>query len=99
MDSFPSDPQRFTVAAFLTGSAGESKIEIEAIRLATGEQIYQQGGILTFRDQTDIFNVFFRVRQIRFPAPGFYLFRLLVDNELLETAQRRLRDYRIAEGP
>jgi hypothetical protein len=81
----------------VTGSAGEGKIELRAIRLATGEQIYQQGGRVSFRDQTDIVNVLFRVRKIRFPAAGFYLFQLLVDDELVPAAQRRLRVYRIAE--
>jgi hypothetical protein len=97
VDDFPSDAQRFSVTAFVTGSAGEGKIELRAIRLATGEQIYQQGGRVSFRDQTDIVNVLFRVRKIRFPAAGFYLFQLLVDDELVPAAQRRLRVYRIAE--
>jgi hypothetical protein len=99
VDGFPSDPQRFSVAAFLTGSAGEGKIEVRAIRVATGEQVYQQGGRVSFRDRTDIVNVFFRVRKIRFPAPGYYLFQLLVDDELIEAAQRRLRVYRTSESP
>ena len=67
--------------------------------MATGEQIYQQGGALTFRNHTDIVNVLFRVRKIRFPEPGFYLFQLFVDGELVETAQRRLRVYRMSEAP
>lgn len=98
VDDFPSDSQRFSVAAFLTGTAGEGRIELRVIRLATGDQIYQQSGKVSFRDHTDIVNVFFRVRKIRFPGPGFYLFQLLVDDELVPAAQRRLRVYRISEG-
>lgn len=87
------------MAAFLTGSAGEGKIELRAIRLATGVRIYQQWGRVSFPDQTDIVNVLFRVRKIRFPGPGFYMFQLLVDDELIPAAQRRLRVYRISEAP
>lgn len=99
VDDFPSDPQRFSVVAFLTGSVGTAKIRIRAVRLATGEQVYQQEGTVSFRDQTDIVNVFFRVRTIRFPGPGFYLFQLLVDDEVVPGAQRRLRVYRTSEQP
>jgi hypothetical protein len=99
VDGFPSDPWRLSVAAFLTGSAGEGTIEVRAIRLATGEQIYRQQGRISFRDQTDVVNVVFRIHKIRFPAPGFYLFQLLIDGQLVPTAQRRLRVYRLSESP
>lgn len=99
VDKFPSEPIRFSVPAFLTGAAGEGKIELRVIRLATGMQIYQQNGKVSFSDQTDIVNAFFHVRKIRFPQAGFYLFQLLIDDELVPAAQRRLRVYRIAEEP
>lgn len=94
VDNFPSDAQRFSVCASLTGSSEQGRIEIRVIQLGTGEQVYSQSGTIRFRDRTDIVNVFFRVRAIRFPAPGFYMFQLLVDDELVEGAQRRLRVYR-----
>jgi hypothetical protein len=83
VDDFPSDPRRFCVAAFLTGSAGEGTIELRSIRLATGEQVYRQQGRISFRDQTDVVSVVFRIHKIRFPAPGFYLFQLLIDGQLV----------------
>ncbi|MBW3538840.1 MAG: hypothetical protein KY476_01080 [Planctomycetes bacterium] len=99
VNDFPSDPQRFSVAAFLTGGVGAATIAVRAVRLASGEQIYRQEGEVSFRDQTDIVNVLFRVRSIRFPEPGFYLFQLLVNDEPVPAAQRRLRVYRSPEQP
>lgn len=97
VDNFPSDPQRFSVCASLTGTSGSGRIELRVIQLATGDEVYRQYGGLSLGDRTDIVNVFFRLRRIRFPAPGFYLFQLLVDDDLISEAQRRLRVYR-AEG-
>jgi hypothetical protein len=94
VEEFPSDPQRFSVAASLTGTSGSATIELRVVRLATGEQVYEQRGTLTLPDRTDIVNVLFRVRTIRFPAAGFYQFQLLVDDELVVEAQRQLRVYR-----
>lgn len=94
VDDFPSDAQRFSVCASLTGTSGNGRIEVRVVQLATGDEIYRQGGGLNLGDRTDIVNVFFRVRRIRFPAPGFYLIQLFVDDELVAEAQRRLRVYR-----
>lgn len=99
VDGFPSDPQRFSVCATLTGSSGSGKMQIRVIQLATGIQVYEQGGTIALHDRTDLVNVFFRVRQIRFPMPGYYLFQLAVDDELVTEAQRRLRVYRIGGAP
>src|SRR5690348_6205742 len=81
VESFPSDPQRFSVAAFLIGGAGDGKIELRVQQIVSGDVIYTQGGSIQFRDRTDIVNVFFRVRMIRFPSPGFYVFQLFVDEQ------------------
>ena len=76
VEQFPSDPQRFSVCASLTGGVGDGRIELSVSQASTGETIYQQAGTIHFPDRTDMVNVFFRIRKLRFPAPGFYLFRL-----------------------
>ncbi len=46
-------------------------------------------------DRTDAINLSFRFRHVCFPAPGYYVFRLFVDGELLPEAQRKLRVYKL----
>ena len=94
VDEFPTQPTRFSACVMLTGGVGGGIMELRAIQLATGDQIYARRGRVNFPDRSDIVSVFLRMQSIAFPAPGFYLFQLLIDDELIEGAQRRIRVYR-----
>src|SRR5262245_37850614 len=52
VDDFPSDPQRFSVCATLTGSTGQGRMEVRVVQLATGDQIYDQAGLVAFGDRS-----------------------------------------------
>ena len=89
--TFPTQPVRFSAYFVLTGGTGSGRIEMRVFQIATGDQIYVRRGRITFPDRTDIVNSFFRIRSIRFPSPGFYVFQIFIDDEPIEGAERRIR--------
>ena len=93
-DGFPSPPTRFSAYAVLTGGVGGGIIELRAVHLASGDQVYARRGWIQFPDRTDIVSVLLRTESIVFPSPGFYLFQLVVDGEVIEGAQRRIQLHR-----
>ncbi len=98
-DYFPSPPARFAAYAVLTGGVGSGIITLRALRPGTGERVYQQDGRISFLDRTDVVSAPFRIDRIVFPSPGFYLFQVLIDNELIVGAERRIRVYRRSNLP
>lgn len=94
VEGFPSSSQRFSVWSPLTHGAGSGRIELWAFSSRTREQIYLQGGTIRFSDVTDVVYTSFRVRTIRFPHPGYYIFRLFIDDIPVPRAVCRLRVYR-----
>jgi hypothetical protein len=92
VDGFPSDPQRFSVFAALTDAEGSGTLELVGVRLDSGMRFYGQQHPIQFPDRGTVVNVNVRIRNLRFPAPGWYDLLLLVDGDLV--AQRRLRVYR-----
>ena len=93
VDQFPSVAERFSVFASLTDAVGDGTIEIAAIQLASGNQIYSQKGQISFPDRFTVINVNFRVRTISFPSPGSYSILLKLDGE--SVAERRIRIYQL----
>lgn len=91
VDRFPSESQRFSAFAALTNGRGTARMELNAVRLATGEEIFSQTVDITFPDPLRVVNVHVRVSRVVFPAPGVYEFTLLVEDEVV--ARRRLRVY------
>ena len=94
VEEFPCTPQRFSVWSALTHGTGNGRIELRVFSLRTIRQIYVQRGTIHFPDLTDVVYASFRVRSIRFPQPGYYLFRLFIDDSLIPQAMCRLRVYR-----
>ena len=94
VEEFPSTPQRFSVWSALTRGTGSGTIELRVFSVRTGQQIYAHRAIIYFPDLTDVVYASFRVRTIRFPQPGYYLFRLFVDDVPIPQAMCRLRVYR-----
>ncbi len=94
VEEFPSTPQRFSVWSALTHGTGSGRIELKIFSLRTSQQIYSQRGVIQFSDLTDIVYASFRIRTIRFPQPGYYLFRLFIDDTPVPHAMSRLRVYR-----
>jgi hypothetical protein len=99
VDRFPSPPTRFAAYAVLTGGVGRGIITLRALRSTTGEQVYRQRGRISFLDRTDVVSAPFRIDGIVFPGPGFYLFQVLIDDELILGAERRIRVYRRRNVP
>jgi hypothetical protein len=42
VERFPSDPQRFSVFAALTESLGDGRLQLQCVRLDTGDEFYAQ---------------------------------------------------------
>ncbi|MBI1915497.1 MAG: hypothetical protein HYS12_12295 [Planctomycetes bacterium] len=91
VERFPSDPQRFSVFATLTDGQGAGTLELVGIRLDTDNKVYHQRFPITFPDRGTLVNISIRVRTVRFPAPAWYEFSLLVDGA--PVARRRFRVY------
>ena len=81
-DRFPTRPQEFTVYAALYGIAVEGTIELEVVRLETEMEIYRYRKWVAFVGGT-VHQMEFRVKTLRFPAPGRYGCRLLFEGNLL----------------
>jgi hypothetical protein len=92
VDSFPSEPQRFSVFASLTNGHADGVVKLVATRLDTGEVIYEVQHPIHFPDPLTVINANIRIRAIRFPVPGLYEFILSVDSDPI--AQRTLRVYK-----
>jgi hypothetical protein len=68
---------------------GDGDLELAVVRLAEEEeQIYSQRGRIQFPDRFKVVNAHIRVSRLRFPRPGSYDIRLLIDGDLI--AQRRI---------
>lgn len=97
VESFPSDPQRFSVFAALTNAEGTGSIVLEATDDESGDQIHLQSGDIYFPDRFTVVNASFRTRGVIFPAAGQYTFSIAVDGETV--ALRRIRVYEGEELP
>jgi hypothetical protein len=95
--SFPSVPQRFDLFAALTDGLGQGAVDLAITRLETDEEIAAQSMELTFPDPLHVINLRFRFRELSFPAPGSYVFALLVNGD--EIAQRRVQVYQVEDLP
>jgi len=88
VESFPSEPQRFAVVAFMTDGMGEIPMELNITRLDTLEVIEEQVFRLRFSDPLQEVRFFFRWTTCVFPEAGQYDIYLLAEGELL--AQHRI---------
>jgi hypothetical protein len=86
--SFPFTPPPFCVFAPLIGGQGRGTVELSATRLQTDTEVFSLQRPLQFPDRFTEVRVLFRLANFVFPAPGVYLFTLLVDGEWM--AQRRI---------
>lgn len=98
VDEFPSNPQRFSVFSVLTHGTGSGTIELRAFSVRTNQQIYSQRGTIYFPEISDVVNATFRVKSITFPHPGYYVFRLFIDDVPVPQATCRLRVYESEEN-
>ena len=89
LSHFPAAPQPFCVYATLTDGQGEGLVELAVTRLETDEEIYSLRRPLRFPDRLTDVGVLFRISGCVFPAPGTYLFTLLLDGDWV--AHRRIR--------
>jgi hypothetical protein len=88
MPDFPSKAQRMAAFAVLADGQGTGKFDLIVERLDTRDEVYEQSHQVTFADSLQEVNLFFRIHQCWFPAPGRYQALLLADGELI--AQRVL---------
>ncbi len=79
--SFPAVAQRLTVYAALTDGLGDGTLRLSVGHLDTMEEIYVRDQPIHFPDPLQERRIYFRLRQLRFPAPGRYQFTLLADGE------------------
>jgi hypothetical protein len=86
---FPSEPQSFTVLAFLTDGVGEIDLEVVLQDLENMEELYRDGRRVVFRNPLTEYRFVFRLR-LSFPAEGSYEILLLADNELVTARKIRL---------
>jgi uncharacterized protein DUF6941 len=86
---FPSEPQSFTVLAFLTDGLGEIELEVVLQDLDNMEELYRVGRRVVFNSPLHEYRFVFRFRDISFPAEGAYEIMLIADNELV--AARKIR--------
>jgi hypothetical protein len=80
-DEFPSRPERFALAAVLTGGQGEGTVDLVITRLDTDEETYSLQRQLRFPGRLAEVRVVFRIRDCSFPAPGQYDATLFVDGD------------------
>jgi hypothetical protein len=95
VDDFPSTRQDFFVNVALTGGVGNHDIEVRIVRTLDMAQIYYQRHVVNFPDITDILQLFFEIRSVRFPWPGYYFVEVLVDGALLTNGRRRIEVQRL----
>jgi hypothetical protein len=80
-DEFPFRPERFALAAVLTGGQGDGVVELAIAQLETLEEAYSLRQPLHFPDRPAELPVAFHIRDCSFPAPGPYEAVLLVDGD------------------
>ena len=81
VDSFPTDPQRFTVFSAFRGGLGAGTIDLVVKQVETDEEIDASQSTIDFPDRLIEVCVIFALEHCIFPAPGRYLFTLLIDGE------------------
>jgi hypothetical protein len=81
--SFPFLPRPFAVFAVLTDGDGEGEVELTVTRLESDQEVYSQRQQVRFAGRFVQMQVLFRLHKCVFPAPGQYLFTLLLDGEWL----------------
>jgi hypothetical protein len=82
-EQFPTEPQKFAVAALLTDGEGPVTIKVKIVRLADEELIYEQERLVQFPNRLQQVRFLLRVTACAFPTPGHYEVQLSADNELL----------------
>jgi uncharacterized protein DUF6941 len=80
-EEFPSQPERFALAAVLTGGQGSGIVDLVIAQLDTLEEAYSLRRQLHFPDRLVEVQVVFHLRDCSFPAPGLYEVILLVDGD------------------
>jgi hypothetical protein len=80
-EGFPSPPQRFAVAAVLTGGQGEGTVDLTITRLETDEEVYSLQRHLRCPSRLAEVQVLFHIRNYSFPEPGLYDATLFVDGD------------------
>lgn len=96
-DSFPYVPPAFFAHAALIDGLGNATIGLRAVSLDMDDEIYLENRPVHFSDRLRELHVVFRVVDCAFPAPGWYVFELLVDGE--KVTSRRLRVSPIEDLP
>ena len=96
VDGFPSEPRDFSVFAVLSGGHGQGTMQVEVIRLDTGDLVYSEESGIQFVDRRRIVNAHIRIKKACFPVPGTYGVDLLVDG--VPVAQRKLNVYSIGRN-
>ncbi len=89
--SFPFVRPQFCVFASLTDGLGDAMAELAVTHLDSDEEIYSFQRSVRFPDRFTEVRILIRLAAFRFPAPGSYLFTLLIDGEWV--AHRRIRVY------
>jgi hypothetical protein len=92
---FPLLRPQFCVFAALTDGQGEATAQLSVTHLETDREVYTLLRGLRFPDRFTEVRILFRLLEFRFPAPGSYLFTLLIDGEW--AAHRRIRVYQAAQ--
>jgi hypothetical protein len=86
-DEFPSTPDRFVIAAVLTGGQGDLMLDLVVTHLATDNEAYSIQRPLRFPGRIAEVQVVFHIRECSFPETGDYDATLFVDGDPI--ARRR----------
>ena len=95
--TFPFFRPPFCVFVALTDGQGEAEVELTVTHVESDEEVYSFQRSVRFPDRFTEVRVLMRLAECPFPAPGSYMFTLLVDGEWI--AHRRIHVYSTETEP
>jgi hypothetical protein len=96
-NNFPMMHPSLSVYIAITGGHGKSACKLRMTYLETNAVVFELPGQIDFGDPTNIGEMVFQWRQIRFENPGAYAFEFWVGNDLL--GSRKLMAQKMDKPP
>ncbi len=80
----PSEPLDFFIHVALADGLGDMNMEVFITKLAEDDRLYHREAKMTLTDRLQEFRLTIHVRDLVFPAAGWYQVGLLFDGELVD---------------